>query len=391
MNVTITPTKLCGTVKIPPSKSYSHRALIAAYLGAGSAESVGESEDIRATKRCLDALSNAAPMDANESGSTLRFMLPIALAVNGGAEITGTQKLLSRPLDEYERIFSTLGITFSNDGERVRAKGKLKNGVFHLNGNVSSQFITGLLFALPLLEGDSEIIVAGDFESIAYVDMTLHIQREAGVDIKRDGTRFYIKGGQSYRKADIKVEGDCSQSAFFLAMETVCTNLPHHTLQGDCKIIDIYRAMGMKINEIPGGFASNGIATRPIEVDIAQTPDLAPPLAAVMAVTEGTSRITNATRLRLKESDRIQSIQKSLSAIGAEIFEEGDTLLIKGRLSLCGGVADSYNDHRIAMALAVASQHCVKPLTILGAHCVNKSMPNFWDVFRMLGGKFETD
>ena len=388
MDVKITPNKLSGDMEIPPSKSYSHRGLIGAYLGGGNAIGVGESADTKATRECLEAIKNKKPLFANESGSTLRFMIPIALAINNEVEISGSSRLMERPLDDYFNIFKEKGIQYKLEGCTLYAKGNLSGGKYFLRGDVSSQFITGLLFALPLLKEDSEIIIKTKLESKAYVDMTIDVLRKFGIEIKEEGNVYKVSGNQKYLPCNYVVEGDFSQAAFFLAMGDVClTGLDDSSLQGDKEIVQVYRNMGMEITNINSCYKTNGIATKPLTVDVSQIPDCVPVLACVMAVTEGESRIINAARLRIKESDRLQAITEELKNLGADVTEGEDYLVIKGKKRLTGGVCSSHNDHRIAMAIATISPYCDGEVIIKGADSVKKSMPDFWDRFRKLGGK----
>lgn len=388
MDIKITPAPLSGNMEIPPSKSYSHRGLIAAFLGGGKATGVGESADICATRQCLVAVKNKKPLFANESGSTLRFMIPIALALNGEVEISGAKRLMERPLNDYFNIFEKKGIEYSLSDNTLTARGQLTGGVYKLRGDVSSQFITGLLFALPLIGEDSTIEITTRLESRAYVNMTIDVLRRFGIEIEEEDNKYKIKGNQKYKSCTYNVEGDFSQAAFFLAMGNITlTGLDKESLQGDREIVNIYRSMGMEIEDIDRGYKTNGCAVKPMVVDVSQIPDCVPALASVMAVTEGESRIINAARLRLKESDRLQAVTEELKNLGADVTEGDDYLIIRGKQSLTGGVCSSHNDHRIAMAIASVSPHCTGEVIIKGADSVNKSMPDFWDRFRKLGGK----
>lgn len=388
MDIRITPTKLKGTMAIPPSKSYSHRGLIAAYLGGGEAVGVGESADIRATRECLEAIKNKKPLYANESGSTLRFMIPVALALNGEVEISGSERLMERPLDDYFNIFAEKGIEYRLENNTLYARGRLVGGDYCIRGDVSSQFITGLLFALPLIEESSRIVITTRLESKAYVDMTLDVLRKFGVIVTERDNTYVIEGNQRYKNETYYVEGDFSQAAFFLAMgDITLTGLDKGSIQGDREIVKVYRDMGMKIEDIENGYVTDGRAVKNITVDASQIPDCVPVLACVMALCEGEGRIVNAARLRIKESDRLQAICEELKNIGADITEGEDYLVIRGKKSLTGGCCSSHNDHRIAMAIATISPYCTGEVIIKGAESVRKSMPDFWERFRQLGGK----
>lgn len=387
MDIKITPGKLGGSMAIPPSKSYSHRGLIAAFLGGGEAIGVGENADTVATRECLEAIKSKKPLYANESGSTLRFMIPIALAINGEVEISGSKRLMERPLDDYFGIFDKRGIEYSLKDNTLFAKGSLTGGDYEIRGDVSSQFITGLLFALPVIKEDSRIVITTKLESKAYVDMTIDVLKKFGIEITAKDNTYIIKGNQTYKSEKYTVEGDFSQAAFFLAMGQVhLTGLDKNSLQGDKEIVNVYRQMGMEIEEIENGYITNGKALKNITVDVSQIPDCVPVLASVMAVCEGEGRIVNAARLRIKESDRLQAICEELKNIGADITEGEDYLVIKGKKQLTGGVCSSHNDHRIAMAIATISPYCTGEVVIKGAESVKKSMPDFWERFRQLGG-----
>ena len=387
MDIKITPKKLNGTMEIPPSKSYSHRGLIAAFLGDGKAIGVGENADTKATRECLEAMRDKKPLFASESGSTLRFMIPIALAVNGFVEISGAKRLMERPLDDYFKIFDEKGIEYKLENQTLYAKGTLKGGVYKIRGDVSSQFITGLLFALPLLKEDSVIEITTHMESRAYVDMTLDVLRRFGIEIEEGENSYKIKGNQKYKSEVYKVEGDYSQAAFFLAMGNVLLKgLDENSLQGDKEIVNVYRRMGMQITNTENGYKTNGKALKNISVDVSQIPDCVPVLACVMAVSQGEGRILNAARLRIKESDRLRAISQELTNLGASVTEGDDYLIINGKERLTGGVCSSHNDHRIAMAIATISPFCTGPVIIKGAESVNKSMPDFWERFERLGG-----
>ena len=408
MNVTITPTSLVGAVAPPPSKSQAHRLIIAAALSDGFCKlsNVDLSEDIQATLGCmrtLDADASAdgtiirgadlvdgheepAPevMDCGESGSTLRFLIPVALALKGGGKFTGHGRLMERPQEPYFAIFREKGIFYEQKDGVLTVEGKLTPGVYALPGDVSSQFITGLLYALPLLEGDSEISLTTDLESRGYVDMTLDALERFGVKAEYDGKRtFRVPGNQYYQHRNLAIEADWSNAAFwygarFLGCPVDITGLDPNSVQGDRVITDLYGRMQGKGR---------------LELDVSQCPDLVPPLAAMAALRAGeTTALVNAGRLRLKESDRLATVTEVLGALGARVEEYADHLVIHGREKLAGGaVVSGHNDHRIAMMAAVAAIRCEKPVTITGAECVNKSYPRFWEDYRSLGGTLTCD
>jgi len=384
MDVQITPRRLSGTVTPPPSKSMAHRILIAQMLskGEGTVSNLAASQDIEATQRCAAALKEAGEglplLDCGESGSTLRFLIPIALALRGGGRFTGRGRLMERPQKPYFDLFDEKGVSYEQADGVLTLRGHLTPGEYRLPGNVSSQFVTGLLYALPLLEGDSEIVLTPHLESRGYVDMTLEVLEKFGVRVEERPSGWHVPGGQTYRPCSLAVEADWSQAAFwyaarFLGCPVEVSGLNRASVQGDRAIEGFFQALSQ-----PGD----------AELDVSDCPDLAPPLAAMAALRAG--RVTvlgNAGRLRIKESDRLASITAALRSLGAQVEEGPDFLSIRGREALPGGVAvDCCSDHRIAMMTAIAAIRCEHPVTILGAECVNKSYPEFWDHYRALGG-----
>lgn len=387
MNITITPTKLKGAITPPPSKSYSHRALIAADLaGAGSElTNLADSKDITATRRCLEALAahgNDLPLlDCGESGSTLRFLIPVALALRGGARFTGQGRLMERPQKPYFDLFDEKGVSYEQKDGVLTVRGELTPGEYRLPGDVSSQFVTGLLYSLPLLrEGISKIMLTSPLESRAYVNMTVEVMERFGVHVEETAGGWTVPGGQSYRPNSLTVEADWSQAGFFYAALGLGNDLdiqgmnPKST-QGDRIVVPYYE----KLSQAGG-----------VELDVSQCPDLVPPLAVHAAVRSGTTRIVNAARLRIKESDRLATVTATLNALGAHIEEYPDSLTIHGVDALAGGVTvDCCNDHRIAMMAAVAATRCKEPITLTGAQCVDKSYPAFWEDYAALGGQIK--
>lgn len=415
MNVIIKPGKLSGDVIIPPSKSLSHRAIIAASLAKGKSiiSNVLYSKDIKATigamracganiteyKDYLEIIGSDVKrvedvIDANESGSTIRFMIPIALAVNEPITFIGKNHLCKRPLDTFFEIFDNQGIKYSRgeDYLPLKVNGGLKPGEFNIRGDISSQFITGLLYALPLLNGDSVINITTNLESKGYVDLTLDMLNRFGIVIENvDYKSFIIKGNQSYKPADYTIEGDFSQSAFFLVADTLGADITLHAMnkdshQGDKKIIQDVLDLGGKITFEDDKLKAYPVQTKGCVIDFAQSPDLGPALTVLASLSSGVTEFINAARLRIKECDRITCMKDELAKLGAKIEENPDGMVITGVDKLTGGVVDSHNDHRVAMAIAMASLKSTGDIKIINAECVSKSYPNFWEVFESIGG-----
>lgn len=425
MDIKIIPRKLKGSLNIPPSKSGSHRGIISGGLSKGISkiDNIIFSKDIIATLNAMKALGTEYKIiepeeefgrgsvsiegideikivqdtiDANESGSTLRFMIPIAALSGKKVTFIGKGKLVERPLDTYYDIFEDQGIKYNTtDGKLpLTVYGKLKSGKFNIPGNISSQFITGLLFSLPLLDDDSTIVVTSPLESKGYVDLTLEVLELFGIQIEnKDYNEFIIKGNQKYKSRDYIVEGDYSQAAFFIVGGILgegikCGGLNIDSLQGDKAILEIVKSMGadIRVGEV---VETKESSTYGIEIDASQCPDLVPILATLGALSKGTTRIINAERLRIKESDRLKAMATELNKLGADVVELEDGLEIKGKTSLNGGIVDSWNDHRIAMALAIASIKCKNEVIIKNSEAVKKSYPGFWKDFEKLGGEID--
>ena len=388
MDVCIQPRRLSGTVTPPPSKSMAHRAVLALTLsdGGGDLFNVEDSQDIQATKRCVEALKTSRPtgalplLDCGESGSTLRFLIPIALAVAGGGVFTGHGRLMERPQQPYFDIFDEKGIFYGQTDGVLTVRGTLTPGVYRLPGNVSSQFVTGLLYALPLLPGDSTIEITTPLESGGYVDMTLDMLEKFGISVQnKNYAVFHISGNQVYQGRDITVEGDWSQAGFwysanFLDNQVAIQGLNADSTQGDRVVASLYWKLAK-----PGD----------TDIDVSGCPDLLPPLAVMAAVRSGTTRFVNAARLRIKESDRLATTAALLNALGGHAEEGPDSLTVRGVPAFSGGTVDGANDHRIVMAAAIAATRSSAPVTILGAEAVRKSYPSFWEDYKQLGGVFD--
>ena len=404
MDIQITPRHLSGTVTPPPSKSMAHRLLIAAALGSGisTVRGVAMSQDVEATLRCLTALGGywrettpgtleitgiggrrstpgtALPhLDCGESGSTLRFFLPIALAVAGGGVFTGQGRLMARPQGPYLDLFREKGIFCEQTGGTLTVRGTLEPGEYHLPGNVSSQFFTGLQFALPLLDGPSTIVPTTAVESWDYILMTLDALTGAGVTAAEPhtpGEAFRVCPA-AYQPFDRTVEADWSQAAFWyaaiaLGSQLELTGLNAFSVQGDMAVVPHF----LRLTQ-PGDR----------EIDVSGIPDLLPPLAVMAAVRSGTTRFVNAARLRMKESDRLETTAALLTTLGVSAQAGPDFLTVQGG-AITGGTVDGANDHRIVMAAAIAATASSSPVTIRGAEAVKKSYPDFWEVYQSLGG-----
>lgn len=415
--VTLFPSDVRGVVTVPPSKSLSHRALICASLANGKStiNNVLLSEDIKATMASLKTIGakfdvqgdkiivtgikrlkyNNEPVDCNESGSTIRFLIPIFSLTNKEVLFTGKESLINRPFDIYKKIFQEDGNSFVKSDNTITVNGPVKARDYYIDGNVSSQFFSGLMFALPLLKEDSNLYYNGTLESKGYIDLTIEMLDRYGIDIQETINGYFIPGNQEYKTSDYYVEGDFSQSAFPLVAGVLngvikVNNLSHDSKQGDKEIIDIIKRMKGKVIYTENGFTTEQSETKGTTIDISNCPDLAPIVALLGALSQGTTTIKNIARLRLKESDRVVSTVKTLQQLGADISVVNEEIIIKGKHSLKGGVTlDSYNDHRIAMMIAIAALKCEQEIALLRPLAVNKSYPHFFDDYKEIGGKFQ--
>ena len=402
-----------GAVKAIASKSHVHRLLICAALSVQETviSGVSFSKDILATIKCLDGYladitynfdsitvkpydnpTSNRLLDLNESGSTYRFLVPVVCAMGVSASFIGSERLAQRPLSPlYELLVEHNSILSEEGAFPLVCSGKLTSGTYTISGNVSSQFISGLIFALPLLEGNSVIVVTGKIESYPYIKMTLDTVRKFGIEITEKNQCFYIKGNQKYLSpSNISAEGDWSNAAFFIGMGAISqkgvevSNLNLSSLQGDMSILDIIKRMGVTVVKKENSVFVKGGTLRGTEIDASQIPDLVPVLATLACFSNGRTRIYNAERLKLKESDRIESVFSMLSNLGANINKTDDGFIIEGNSKLDGGTVDSFNDHRIVMSAAVASCGCKNSVLINGVEAVKKSYPAFFDDFDKL-------
>lgn len=417
--VTFRPSKVTGRVRIPPSKSGAHRALICGALcpSGCTVSPVDTSEDMFATLNGIRAMGRTAELadgtvhigpgglpsspvtvDCGESGSTLRFLIPIFAALGITATFVGRGRLPERPIGVYTALLPQHGVQVETEGGLpLTVSGRLQSGEFRLPGNISSQFITGLLFALPLLDGDSVITLTTETESKGYIDMTVGVLRDFGIKVEETETGWAVPGGQCYSGTQYTVEGDWSQAAFYLSLAAVgggpitLSGLSADSLQGDKACMDLWRQFGLRITEENGEItAENPCVERPfrglhgISIDAAQIPDMVPALAVTAAFAEGETVIYNAARLRIKESDRLGAMEEAISALGGEVTATPDGLVIRGRTHLAGGRAEGKNDHRIPMALAAAGCDCT--VTVTDAMSIRKSYPGFYRDLQSIGG-----
>ncbi|ATV05657.1 3-phosphoshikimate 1-carboxyvinyltransferase [Fusobacterium vincentii] len=406
--------RLTGEVTPPPSKSILHRYIIASSLAKGISkiENISYSDDIIATIEAMEKLgakiekkdnyllidgsktfdkkylNNNAEIDCNESGSTLRFLFPLSIVKKNKISFKGKGKLFKRPLNSYFENFDKYKIKYSyiNENE-ILLDGELKSGEYEIDGNISSQFITGLLFSLPLLNENSKIIIKGKLESSSYIDITLDCLNKFGINIiKNSYKEFIIKGNQNYKSGNYQVEADYSQIAFFLVANSIGSNikingLNSNSLQGDKKIVDfIYKI-------------DNWNKKEKLILDGSETPDIIPILSLKACISKKEIEIVNIARLRIKESDRLRAIVKELSKLGFDLLEKEDSILINSRKDFNKIINNnpvylsSHSDHRIAMTIAIASTYYDGEIILDNLDCIKKSYPNFWEVFLSLGGK----
>lgn len=414
-SIVITPSFIRGSVTAPPSKSHTHRLLVAAALSDAPCRigNAGTSADIEATAACLGALGASVRregrdllvtplekacseplLNCGESGTTLRFMAPLAAALCDAVTLCGEGRLGERPMEELLTAMAGHGTLASSGRTPLVLSGRLQPGVYELPGNVSSQYVSGLLFALPLLEGESEIRLTTALSSSGYVAITLDVLKRSGIIIEETTTGYRVPGGQHYHAPAVsRVEGDWSGSAFWLAAGAVfgpvtVAGLDPDSLHRDRRIADLLQQFGARVNFHDGNVTVSRAGLKGITVDLDQIPDLAMPLAAVAAFAEGETVFLNCGRLRLKESDRLDAIRAVLADFGIHTSLTGpqaDELHIRGGAP-AGCVADSHHDHRIAMMAAVIAAGADGQSTIRDPRCVAKSYPDFFEDFRKLGG-----
>ncbi len=423
MDMTFFPAPLKGTVAAPASKSEAHRRMICAGLTRGATTLAGfmDSADMRATARCLKALgakldhagenltvtgyakkiARLPVLDCGESGSTLRFFVPIALAMAKGGVFRMHGRLGQRPMDVYRDLFVPRGVRWRmgvgcDGAAELTVRGELEAGHYVLPGNVSSQFVSGLMFALPLLEEDSTLTVEPPVESAGYIRMTVEALTRSGIQLEQLAPfSWRIPGNQAYQAKDGRLSGDYSQAAVLLCAaalghDVTVTHLCSETTQGDRAVLTHLAALGAQITEDESGVTVKAEKLNGGTFDLSGCPDVAPILALTCQLAEGESRLNGCGRLRLKECDRLAATVETLNLLGGKARAEGDCIVIEGVKQLKGGVTlPDYNDHRMVMLGAIAASVAEQPVTVRGVQALEKSWPEFICVYQQLGGKAE--
>lgn len=416
-NAIVSPSLFSGEVTLPPSKSDVHRAILCASLSKGKSviSPVDLSQDISATIDCAKALgaeitlqgntayidgtnlfcNKTAVLDCRESGSTLRFFIPVAGVGGVNTTFIGKGRLPQRPIGIYLDCLPKAGVQCKTEGGLpLEISGQLQSGEFTVPGNVSSQFITGLLLALPLTGNDSKIILSSALESVGYINMTIRTMAQFGVIVEKTDYGYFIQGGQQYKPCNYICEGDWSQAAFFMAAgalggEVTLKGLRTDSIQGDKECLEIYKRFGANVTETQEGITIKKADLKGIDIDATQIPDLVPILAVTAAFAQGTTNIYGAERLRIKESDRLNAISTCLNKIGAKVIEKTDGLVIEGVTSAKGGTVEGYNDHRIVMSMSMAVSKCENNIEITDRESINKSYPAFFEDYKAIGGRAE--
>ena len=419
MKVKIYPSKVHGTVAIPSSKSMAHRALICASLakGCSTLSGITPSKDIEATISCMQALGAKIEQvednyivhgtnlqvqvqnilcDCHESGSTLRFLIPVASLTNQKVTFIGQGRLMKRPMDIYQTLFDQQNLSFIQEEDHIEIQGALKENHYTIPGNVSSQFISGLLFTLPLLPKESTITIQEPFESKSYVDLTLQMLKNFGITIYQKGNTYSIPGSQHYQAKNVHVEGDYSQMAFFgvlasLQSELTITNMDPDSMQGDKAILQQLQNAGAKVSIKNNQITVTHQLLQAQTIDLANCPDLGPILCVLASFCKGYTHFIHAKRLRIKESDRIEAMESELKKWGVDISSTEDTITIYGKEAYDRKdiIIDGHNDHRIVMAMSVFGLCAKYPSVIHGAEAITKSYPTFFDDICKIHGKVE--
>jgi len=394
-SVRINKSELNGSVLIPPSKSAAHRALICSFLaGGGTVSPIIDSRDMKATVGVINSMkNNEKVLNCIESGSTLRFMIPVAASLGKNVTFTGEGSLLPRTIGEYMTLLPQHNVTVESTGTLpMTISGRLTNGTYEVNGDVSSQYITGLLLALANIEGDSAVILKTPLQSKPYVDMTVKVMSDFGVEVMETEFGYLIHGGQKFRQIDYTVEGDWSQSAFFLVAgaigsDVTVTGLDLNSTQGDKAIVDVLKLFGADVECTENSAHCRKSCLTGTEIDATDIPDLVPIIAVLGAFSSGKTVIKGAERLRYKESDRIESVITNLKLIGADVIETKDGMIINGGVKLRANHLRGFNDHRIVMAFSIAGLYLDGETVIDDAQSINKSYPSFFEDYNSIGGR----
>lgn len=413
MYVAIDKSELKGIITAIPSKSFAHRILICAALAKDETRVIGklDSDDFNATKSCLEKLgahfeekedgyivtpaltyTNNAILNCGESGSTFRFLLPVVAALGVSATLEGKGRLAERPMSDLIDVMRASGVSVSADKLPLNVSGSINTNHFAIRGDISSQYISGLLLAMPILKNDSEIEILGERSSESYINITIEVMRNFGVEVEKTVKGYKVKGGQSYKSPlTVAVEGDWSNAACWIVAGALCGDitvkgLNMESVQGDKLIVKLLKDMGATLYIADNALRVVKSKLKAIDFNADNTPDIVPVLSVAAANAEGISVIKGVERLRLKESDRLAAIVDMLKRLKIKAIYDG-ALKIKGD-RLTGGVLYGYNDHRLVMAAAIAGALCGDTV-IMGTEAVNKSYPEFFDDFAGLGGKFD--
>lgn len=386
---------LNGSVVIPPSKSAAHRALLCSFLaGGGTVSPIIPSKDMQAMQQAISALENDDKIvDCIESGNTLRFVIPVAAALGKSVTFVGSGRLPERPLETFLELLPKHNIKCTSNGRLpLSIEGKLTAGKYEIAGNISSQYVSGLLFALPILDGDSEIVLTTRLESKPYIDLTIKVMRDFGVEVQETESGYLVRGNQQYKTRDYIVESDWSQAAFFLVGGAVgksvaLKGLDMNSVQGDKAIVDILKKFGADIEIKENEIISRKAELKGIKVDVSDIPDTVPALAVAAAYANGRTEIVGGERLRFKESDRIESVVSNLKRLGADVTETSDGMIINGGKKLKGAELLGYNDHRIVMAFSIAALFAGGETIITEANSINKTYPSFFEDYNRIGGQ----
>lgn len=416
MNVIIHPSNFCGEVQAPASKSLLIRAIFCAMLSKGTSKIYinNHCDDVLTAINCIKKLGahiilanniltvtgtnfsenkKSIVLDCNDSAAVLRFLLPITCALGIQVYYTGSDALKKRPINELISCLSQNGAEFSSNCLPFNTNGKLKSGDYIISGNISSQYISGLLLALPLLNKDSKIIVKNELVSLSYIDLTISVLQNFGINIAKTDYGYFIKGNCKFTSCDYHAEGDISGASFFLCMGAVngdvtVKGININTLQGDMEICDILRRFGADVYITENSIRVKNNSLYGIELNAENIPDLVPAIASVATVSEGITTINGIQRLSLKESNRITSVCDMINSVGGCAKHQGSAIIIDGKPTLLGGNINGAGDHRIVMASSILSGKCLKPVEISDCDSVSKSYPNFWGNFKAVGGVF---